>query len=156
LLSLLPVQGLPLRPSALYVAVIRQKLGKALPGPRLGVAPELAALVAGERPASFSDAALASYQKALAALRGLGIPDDDLAGLAAFTTDDPTATLAQFRADLLTRPLPMPDAPLARQEVFADYCVYKSTIKMLDYQQGMAPYDHEGGNWALDQNGKPV
>ncbi len=156
LLSLLPVQGIPLRPLAQYAAVVRRNLPNTAAGQPLGVSAQLAQLLSGAAPAGLSASAFQSYQRALTVLRAAGIPDADIAGLAVFTTDDPTATLNKFRADLRSRPLPQPDSPFVAHEVFDDYCVYQATIPMLDYQQGTPPYATSGGNWAVDADGNPV
>jgi hypothetical protein len=156
LLTILPVQGIPLRASAMYAAVIRRQLPNQPAGQLLTVAPEMTQLLSGTVPNGMSQAAFLSYQKAIAALRAANIPDSDLAGLAVFTTDDPTATLAQFRTDMMSRPMPMPDSPWVPHEIFDNYCVYQTTIPMLDYQQGTPPYSYMGGNWALQSDGMPV
>ncbi len=156
LLSILPVPGIPLRAAALYAAVIRRNKGKGTSRQHFGVSPEMAQLVDGRRPDSMPVGTYLIYQRALDALRQAGVDAQDMAGLTVFTTDDPTATLARFRDNLLAQPLPMPNAPFVRQEVFADYCVYKTTLAMLDYQQGTPPYEYTGGNWARDADGKPV
>jgi hypothetical protein len=154
LLSLLPLQGIPLRPRTLYAAVVLRRLGDAQ-GQPLGVSPSMSALAAGNRPAGLSPEAFASYQQALAALREAGVAASDIAGLAAFTTGDPTADMALFRTDVLSRPLPMP-GPWQRQEVFDDYCVYSTTMGMPDYQQGTPPFTNAGGDWMVDAAHRPV
>ena len=79
-----------------------------------------------------------------------------LAGLATFTTDDPQAMIGRFYRDLQARPRPQIEAPFVRREVFADHCVYQTTIPMLDYQQGTPPHMLSGGGWAVDGSGQPV
>ncbi len=155
LLSLLPVQGIPLRPGKTYAAVVRRTLSDAQGRP-LAPAPELQQLVAGEQPAGLTSRAFKRYQDALRTLAKAGIKAAELAGLAVFTTDDPTAQLSTFRDDVLGRPLPRPNAPLLPSEVFPDYCVYSSTIDLPDYQQGEAPYEKTGGGWSVGPTGKPV
>lgn len=155
LLSLLPVQGIPLRPGKTYAAVVRRSQGDGQARP-LATAPELEQLFVGEQPRGLSNQAFLHYQYALRTLAEAGVPLADLAGLAVFTTDDPTAQLSAFRADVLARPLPAPNAPLLPNEVFPDYCVYSSTIDLPDYQQGEPPYERTGGGWSVDPAGQPM
>lgn len=157
LLSLLPIQGIPLRERTTYAAVILRRWATGSPdGEVLGRSLALQQLLADEQPAGLSGAAHTAYQDALQRLSLQGIAQEDIAALSVFTTDSPTQGLSQFRADALTRPLPQPDAALTKRETFADYCVYQATIQMPDYQQGEPPYAHGGGGWALDAQGKPV
>jgi hypothetical protein len=48
------------------------------------------------------------------------------------------------------------EAPFARTELFADYCVYETTIPMPDYQSGTPPFDTMGGTWQYDATGAPI
>ena len=149
LLSLVPLQGIPLRPGTAYAAVIRTELG---------VVPsvEMELLANGGRPAGLSDAAYATYKQAMAAVVQAGVPATDVAGLAAFTTDTPLDVMTTMRNSILSLPLPAPDSPWMANEVFDDYCVFSSTISMPDYQQGTEPYTNAGGNWAFDAQGNPL
>jgi len=155
LLSLLPLQGAPLRPLTRYAAVVlRGTLDAA--GKPLGVSLEMAQLAAGDRPPSLGDEAFKRYRDALGALAKSGVSAQDIAGLAVFTTDDPTAQLGAFRDDVLARPHPALTQAFQRAEVFDDFCVYSSTIPMPDYQSGQPPFLSGGGGWALDAAGKPA
>jgi hypothetical protein len=145
-LAIVPLQGRPLRPRALFAAVVLRDLGDAA-GRRLGQPAELAALIAGQRPAGLGDAALASYRRALAAIAAAGIDPDDVAALAAFTTGDPTEALGRFRAHALAGPRPAPKRPFVAREVFEDYCVFESALDVPVYQQGEPPYSSSGGGW---------
>lgn len=164
LLTLLPVQGIPLHEKTRYAAVVRQAWPKTLTGDgctrtepvSVAPSPEMTQLSRGERPAGLSQAGFAAYQHALSRLAALGVAAEDLAGVAAFTTDDPQAQTGLFYRDLQARPRPQIGAPFVRREVFPDYCVYQTTIPMLDYQQGTPPYTVSGGGWALDAKGQPV
>ncbi len=88
----------------------------------------------------------------------MGISASDVAGLAVFTTDDPTVEMGVVLADMLSRPLPQPDTPFTQTDLFDTYCVYEATIPMPDYQAGDSPYTFEtsGGGWQLDPSGKPI
>jgi hypothetical protein len=151
MLSMLPLQGVPLRARTTYAAVVTRALG---------VAPsdEMASIAAGTRPAAMSERAFDEYRAALASLAQAGIDAADVAGLAVFTTDDPTAALGTVVRDMLSRPLPVPDSPFVRTDLFDDFCVYTATIPMPDYQEGSPPYDfaNGGGTWTFDASGKPV
>jgi hypothetical protein len=152
-LALLPLQGIPLRPRAAYAAVVLRSLGDEAGAP-LGVSLEMAQLAAGKRPDHLSESGFSTYQKALGALRGMGVDPSQIAGLAAFTTGDPTAGMTAVRADMLSRPPPAPTAPFLPAEVFDEFCVFRTTIAMPTYQTGMPPFADEGGQWALDAQGK--
>ncbi|MBI5482305.1 MAG: hypothetical protein HY906_25850, partial [Deltaproteobacteria bacterium] len=148
LLALVPLQGVPLRPLTTYAAVVRRSLG-------VRVAPELAALAAGQTPPSLQ-AAAAEYRAAVAILAASGVALADFAGLAVFRTGDPTAELAEFRAHLLLQPRPTPSAPFQQTEVFDEYCVYETSLRMPDYQAGAPPFSQTGGDWARDAAGQPA
>ena len=155
LLSLLPVQGLPLEPGHAYAAVVRRSL-ESESGRRLGVSLNLAKLLAGERPGGLPEDAFAVYQRAVAALRRVGVPLADVSGLAAFTTQDPTRQLSLVRDDGLSRAAPLPGRPLALLETWPAYCVFSSTVQLPVWQAGTPPYASLGGGWAFDVLGAPV
>lgn len=155
LLALLPLQGRPLYPNRLYAAVVTTGV-RAEDGAPLLVAPATAALVRGEAPDGLSDAALAAHRAALEALRELGIDDATLAATAVFRTWDPTAELAAARAQLIAETLPVPVSPFEAREVFDDYCVFSTTIRMPVFQSGEAPYTAEGGGWVRGEDGRLV
>ena len=68
----------------------------------------------------------------------------------------PTEQLDAFRASVLEGPLPEPNAPFARNEVFDGFCVYETTIHMPVFQQGVPPFVLGGGGWAADEAGRPI
>ena len=133
LVSLVPLQGTPLRPATTYAAVLRTSLLDTH-GAALVPSPAMHALASGARPDGLGASTFAEYQRALGALGKAGVAASDIAGLAVFTTDDPTAALTRVVGAMLARPLPAVDAPLARTDLFPTYCVYESTIAMPDYQ----------------------
>lgn len=153
LLSLLPLQGLPLRPRTAYAAVVLRSLGDEA-GQPLGVPLAMAELASGGRPAAMTAAAFQRYQGALTALAARGVAAPEVAALTVFVTGDPSRELGEFYDDLVARPLPTL-APFEPREVFDDYCVYASEVAMPVYQAGAAPYDADGGGWARDAQGKP-
>jgi hypothetical protein len=155
LLSVLPLQGIPLRPRTTYAAVVLRRLRDATGRP-LGVSLPMAQLAAGVRPAGLSTRGFRSYRAALEALRALGVTPGEIAGLAVFTTDAPWATLDRLRADVLAGPRPAWPR-LSLGEVFESYCVFSGTLPMPVYQQGTPPYqDGTGGDFAFDASGRPV
>jgi len=155
LLSVLPLQGIPLRPRTAYAAVVLRSLLDAQ-GKRLGVSLSMARIAAGEKPDEMTREVFATYRSALAALPGAGIQTSEIAGLAVFTTGAPTVQMGTFREGVLARPLPVPNSDFALNEIFEDYCVYETTIHMPVYQKGRPPFLFREGGWAVDDEGNPL
>lgn len=155
LLTVLPLQGVPLRPHTRYAAFIRRTLHDA-GGAELDRSPSMAALAAGNRPEGMSDSVLATYEAALGEIAKAGIPENDIAGLSVFTTGSPADVFGKVTAAMLAAKPPTPTKPFERNEIFDDYCVYETTIPMPEYQGGAPPYQDEGGAWVLDDTGAPV
>jgi hypothetical protein len=155
LLSLVPLQGTPLREDTLYAAAVLRRLGDATGAP-LGVSLAMAQLAAGAPPAGMPPAAFADHERAIAALGRAGVAAGDLAGIATFRTGRPTAGFEQFRQAILAQPLPQPVTPLACVETFADYYVLESTLRMPVYQGGSSPFLLTGGGWQVDASGQPA
>lgn len=155
LLSLLPVQGMALRPKTTYAAVVLRNLRSA-DGKPLGVSSGMAALAAGRRPAGLTETAFTRYRDALAALAEAGVASRSIAGLAVFTTGEPAAEMEVFRKDVLAQPRPQPESAFALAATYETFCEYQSTVQMPVYQAGTPPFDSSGGNWTVDEAGKPV
>jgi hypothetical protein len=155
LLALLPQQGIPLRPGTLYAAVVTRDLRDASGAP-LVPSTAMSRLAQKQRPEGMSDLALAAHEKAIVGLKALGVDVSRIAAMTAFTTDDPTKPLQAVLADALARPTPAPIAPFVPLEVFDEYCVFQSTVKMPVYQNGTPPYADVGGRWTFDAAGKPI
>ncbi|HVM96217.1 MAG TPA: hypothetical protein VMT89_07495, partial [Candidatus Acidoferrales bacterium] len=153
LLSLVPFQGVPLKPHSRYVAVVCAELQDTNER-LLQIAPAVESLASNTPPAALSAAQgqdyLDGYRAARDASKGCTI-----AGLAVFTTEAPADTMDKFITAALQDPLPAPRT-FTRNEVFDDYCVYSTTIDMPDYQQGTAPYMRTGGDWRVDEQGQPL
>lgn len=158
LLSLLPLQGTPMRASTRYAAFVTTATG-------LSASPSMASIAAGSAPAGMSAAVFTEYASALEALESTGVGASSIAGMTVFTTHDPTTQLPVVLKDALDH-LPVP-GPFHRTDVYDTYCVYESTLKMPDYQSGSAPYTFEcaaddplcqrtGGGWIFDGAGHPV
>src|SRR5262249_38758210 len=78
-------------------------------------------------------------------------------GLSVFTTDDPAAQVGVVRDHALAHhPVSALEKAPTLGEVFDDYCVYNSTVRVPVYQSGKPPYTHEGGDWHFDGDGKPI
>ncbi len=154
-LTVLPYQGVPLRPGTLYAAVVRRSVHDAKGHP-LATPDALQKLFDGGTPDGMSDAAAKSYLTAVDWLAAHGVPSSDIAALAVYRTGHPTATFEKVKDAILAGPMPEPTKPFAPAEVFDDFCVYSTTIAMPTYQSGTPPYDIEGGGWVLDDKGNPV
>ena len=159
LLSLLPLQGTPLRARTRYAAAITTALG-------VGASQEMAAIAAGTQPPDLSAPVFREYSEAVASLGEAGVAAGALAGLAVFTTADPTAQLDVVLKDALAH-VPGPDPAFQRTDLYDAYCVYESTLAMPDYQAGPPPYtyacattdplcEQAGGAWVFDAAGRPV
>lgn len=150
LLTVLPLQGRPLRPGALYMAVVLRAAGGAQ---RLGVSPHMAALASNRAVAGLTGKAAAAYAQALTTLDAVGTPREEVAGLAVFTTGKPTADSLAAAQQVSAQALPKPDQPLTKIEEHADFCVYSGTITLPDFQSGAPPYSATGGGWQFDAAG---
>ncbi len=155
LLSIVPLQGTPLRPGTTYAAVVLRSLGDAK-GLPLAVSATMGSLAQGAAPAGMPAAAAAKYAGALAALAKAGVKGEDVAGLAVYTTDTPLTQFQSVREAMLALPLPKPTSPWTLTDTFPTYCVYQTTIGMPDYEGGTPPFTHTGGAWVFDKAGKPV
>ncbi|HEX7602452.1 MAG TPA: hypothetical protein VF316_12640 [Polyangiaceae bacterium] len=155
LLSIVPLQGIPLRSETLYAAVVTRKV-KDTHGAALGVSADMQALARGTKPAGMSDAAYAHYGRALAALAKSGVDAAQIAGLAVFTTGDPAAQMLVTTREAVAKPVPPLTLPITRTDVFDGYCVYSTQLSMPDYQSGTPPFDTTGGDWAFDPQGHAI
>ena len=152
MLTLLPLQGTPLRPKTTYAAVITTDTG-------LEASDEMASIASGINLPSMTQATFDEYWGALGSLAQAGISAANVAGLGVFTTDDPTAQLGLVLADMLSAPIPQPDTAFQQTDLYDTYCVYQATIPMPDYQSGDPPYTFTttGGAWVFDpSSGKPI
>lgn len=157
LLTLLPVQGVPLAPNTRYAALATRALTDAAGAP-LGRPAPLADLLAGRPLPALPDAARAEYDAALTALVDLDYDVASLAGLAVFRTGDPAAELGAFLDHARTLPAPPPPT-FAPAEVFDTFCVFTATTTLPSYQSGDPPYlgdPDAGGRWGRDDAGAPA
>lgn len=149
LLSLVPLQGVPLRATSRYAAVATTALvdthGEALVPSAL-----VRDLAAGRPVAGLEGDARHSYDQAVTALDALGVSLDTVAGLTAFTTWDGTQGMQALVDEARTLPVPSPQSAWERTDVFDGYCVYESTLEMPVYQAGEPPYYDVGGGIAFE------
>jgi hypothetical protein len=136
LLTLLPLQGRPLHAGTRYAAVITRDLLDRSGAP-FGHSPVLD----GDLPPG--------YIAAMDQLDGFGVPPESIAGLAAFTTQDPEAELRALHADLIDRALPSLSAWTPAEDLDS-YCVFEATLPMPVYQHGEPPFDSAGGTFLWD------
>jgi hypothetical protein len=159
LLSLLPLQGTPMRPSTRYAAYVTTAVG-------VQPSAEMTAIASGTQPAGMSSSVFQEYTAAITSLGQAGVTASSIAGLAVFTTDDPTAQQqVVYKAAMAA--VPAPDRLFQRTDIYDSYCVYESTMPMPDYQTGSYPYNYEcatddplckvaGGSWLFDAAGQPI
>ncbi|MBW2453790.1 MAG: hypothetical protein JRI68_04740 [Deltaproteobacteria bacterium] len=154
LLSLVPLQGIPMRSRTRYAAVVTTGVtdGTGLP---LAQPEPLKSLISGEPPVGMSDAAAETYQAALDGLAALGLGLDRIAAVAAFTTWDATSGMTALVDHARTLPTPQPLSGWTQTDLFDEYCVYQTTLEMPVYQQGDPPYS-DGGGGITFEGGEPV
>ena len=139
LLALLPLQGRPLLPDTRYAAVALTAAEDA-DGQPVGPAP-LADL---PHP----------YPLAVEALAGMGVVREEIAGIAVFTTQDPTAELLSL-ADAASAWPPEPHSAPGLTDVFDEFCVYRAVVPMPVFQAGDPPFLTGDGGIVWDEQGTP-
>ena len=152
MLSLVPLQGIPLAARGTYAAVVTTAL-RDTSGVALAAAPAIGVLAAGGVPNGMTEGAAEAYRDALQQLATLDVDSQRVAGLAVFTTGDPSRELAVLLDAARQRPLPAVDDSFVMTDSFDDYCVYESTVTMPVFQQGEAPYADHGGNILFQSGG---
>lgn len=153
-LSVVPLQGAPMRPRTTYAAVVTVGV-RAEDGTALVASDAMRALARGRAPRGLDADDTAAYLAALDVIDEAGTPRDAIAGLAVFTTADPGLQLRAVRDHALAT-LPSPNAPFEIVETFDDFCVYQTTIDLPVYQGGTPPYAVDGGRWVFDAEGTPI
>lgn len=143
LLSVLPLQGRPLAFDTRYAAVVRTRVLDA-EGNELAVSDAVRALRRGGVPEGMSDAVAADYRHALDVLSERGV--DDVAGLAVFRTQDPTAEMRAAYDAILAQPLPE-IRDLQWVETFDDFCAFEGVTTMPTFQHGEPPNTLSGGTF---------
>jgi pimeloyl-ACP methyl ester carboxylesterase len=143
LLTVLPVQGFPLRPASRCAAVLFKHTGTRS---ILRATSEMQQLLSGARPKAMTAAVFTEYRQAIQRLAALHLDTDDIAGLAVFTTDDPTSGIAPKLA--AAPPVPVPQS-FTNGEDFPGYCVRNAMTAFAGFQSGTPPYGApaDGGAW---------
>jgi hypothetical protein len=152
-LTALPVQGMPLRAGTLYALVVRRGL-ETVEGVPFAQASAVAALGHGLAPEGLEGAALEAYRTAYDGLEDVGVDPVDVIAMTVFRTQDPVGVLRRA-VETTSHPI-TPSAPFTADEVFDDYCVFHTTVRMPVYQEGEPPYASEGGAWVWDASGRLV
>jgi len=163
LLSILPVQGLPLAANTDYVAVVTTAIAQP--------STFMQTLCGRATPAGISDADAQQYLDAVQQdLAGpLGVGCAQIAAMSLFHTSDPAHELPQVQAlahdDLTVNELGCDAQPLPREGDSsgwrceqAAYCVYSGTVLVPDYQRGTPPYlpyVSWQGSWPQEPVGSP-
>ena len=155
MLTLLPVQGMPLAPATTYVAAVLRTLRDA-DGHPLVASSTVAALLSGNTVAGLSAAHVAKWRAGLEALGRMGVAAQDVAGMTVFTTDDPVARMASARADALALGTPRLTQTWRLTDAFDQFCVWEARVGLPVFQQGTPPYTNSGGAWAMDAAGHLV
>lgn len=156
-LAVLPMIGTPLRPHTRYAVVVTKKLRAEGGGP-IEPSSDLAEVLGldGHPATDRTKATRDAYAPALSELAAAGIAKENIAHLAVFTTDDPTAETYALLDDVKTQPAPTGKDFVAKESA-ADYDVYEGTYGPSPfYQQGTSPFSKpaDGGTFVLE-NGKP-
>ncbi len=146
LLSLVPLQGVPLRAGALHVAVVTRDAFA-------GVAADTVAILEGVRPDGLEEAAMDDYARAAEAVEA-ALGEDRVAALAVYRTADPAAEMLAAVESSLARGVPTIE-DLALIETYDDFCVFEGRTSMPVYQAGEPPYRTDGG-WVFDEGGALV
>lgn len=154
LLTLLPTQGMPLRPSTLYTAVITTDV-RATDGAPLEPSSAMESLVRGEIPRGMNERTHVAFMTAFATLER-SLDPQRIAGMTVFRTGDPHAVLRRAVEATEGRHAPSLEEPLAMTNTFDSYCVFEGSLRMPVFQQGAPPYLNEGGEWSFDADGAPL
>jgi pimeloyl-ACP methyl ester carboxylesterase len=154
-LTLLPVQGWPMRASTRYAAIVTDAL-LTMEGRRFAPSASMRAIRNGAAPPDINGLGAEELAHAVAALTELHVDLDHVVGMTTFRTQDPTEVLERGIDSVRGRDSIVLDAPFALEETYDDYCVYHTTVHVPVYQAGDPPYATTGGGWVFDQTGALV
>ncbi len=153
-LTLVPTQGLPLKPNTRYAAIVTTDL-RGADGFPLEPSSAMISLLEGRVPEGMNDPTHAAFMNALTQLEDT-LDLHRIAGMTVFRTGDPHATLRRAVEATEGREVPSPAVPPSPSEQFESYCVFEGSIRMPVFQEGTPPYSSEGGQWRLDTTGAPL
>jgi hypothetical protein len=154
-LAVLPMIGTPLRPSTKYAVVVTKKI-RAEGGGAIEPSADLREVLGLSAASDRTKAARDAYGPAIAELGSAGIPKENIAHLAVFTTNDPTAETFALLDDVKAQPAPAAKDFVAK-ESSADFDVYEGAYGPTPlYQEGTAPFSKpaDGGRLHVE-NGQP-
>jgi hypothetical protein len=154
LLSIVPLQGAPLRANTRYAVVITRAL-RDTRGRAFGSSVAVQQLRDGGVPEGWT-AEQAEQQRAFPALEAAGIPAGEVVALSVFTTGDPVTGMGRLIEEARANALPAPNEAFTKTDDFPTFCVYAATIDMPVYQTGEPPYAADGGGFELDEAGVPL
>jgi pimeloyl-ACP methyl ester carboxylesterase len=151
LLSILPLQGVPMTPGHRHAAVITREVRDAM-DVRVGISDAVRALRRGDAPAGLDTAIADEQRRALGELEALGL---EVAAFALFSPADAAAPMRALR-DAIVEERPELTRDFAIIETHDDFCVFASELPMPVYQRGEPPFAREGGDIAFDDAGAPI
>lgn len=154
LLSIVPLQGVPLRPKTRYAAVVTRRVHDHH-GRALGPSSAAVTIFSDGTPEGMTDAQ-AAEQRIIRRLVEAGLAETDVAAFTVFTTGDPVSTQGIAADRAYDDGVPLANEPFTKTDDFPTYCVYSSTVDMPVYQAGTPPYSSEGGGFVLDETGAPI
>ena len=152
-LAIRAADGFPLLPNTTYAAVVTERVHPSN-------------FVAFERDTDFADivrgdarvaAERAVLEPALMRLAALGVPTESILNLAVFTTQHPTAAMAQVRDDIVAAPAPViPTETWTRTTMAPTFVVSEGVYTAPNFQSGTSPYQTEGGAILFDAEGHAI
>ena len=154
MLSLLPLQGTPLRAED-DVRRRRHHRARACRPSRRDDRPRIRAA---RLPSAQRGRVRGVLRRPADARAGGHRPGPAWRGSRVFTTDDPTAALATVVADMLARPCPQPDAPFKQTDLFDDYCVYAVDAphaRLPVRRRALRLRPTTGGGWVVRRRRQP-
>jgi hypothetical protein len=148
-LAFMPVLGVPLREKTRYAIVATRAL-KTKAGVAFQPSDGLQAVLDGKGTVG------AAWKGALDALDTAGIPRAQIAHLSVYTTSDPTGELLKIAEEV--RKLPPPaQTDIKYDTTAATFEGYTGNYSgSPDYQQGVVPFNTDGGNFVFDAAGAPI
>jgi len=151
-LAIRPVYGLVLRGGATYAAVVTRDL-RAADGGGVGPSEDFRDVRGGNGDAE----AVALYEPAFLSLEAAGISRNQVASMAVFTTQDPTAELMRTRDWFVEQPAPEANPDRWRFiGMEEDYLEVEGAYESPTFQAGEIPYTSNGGDFQFDASGDPI